>query len=113
MAPSSGSIPRTQASSDDTRTYGDVKDGKMLLITEVGGKRTEQEIRWDPDVRGPYAAELSLSRSPIKPGEDREVKTFVPDLNRVCLTKLTAKKVEQVEIGGRGQLRPCSAWSRS
>ena len=31
-----------------------------------------------PDVRGPYAAEQSLSGTPIKPGEPRRMRTFIP-----------------------------------
>ncbi|MDB5353350.1 MAG: transglutaminase-like enzyme predicted cysteine protease [Planctomycetota bacterium] len=96
---------RTQASNDDIRTFGDVKDGRMNLTIESGGKAQAKEIAWDPDVRGPYAAELSLSRKPLKPGEARDVKTYMPDLNKICITKLVAKGPEKVEIGGAGQTR--------
>ena len=48
-------------------------------------------IPWGPDVRGPYAAEQSLSRQPMKAGESRDLKMFIPDLNKICDVTLTAK----------------------
>ncbi|HEU5118513.1 MAG TPA: hypothetical protein VFT74_18030, partial [Isosphaeraceae bacterium] len=59
----------TQASGQNIRTYGDVVDGKMTLILEVGGKKQQVVIPWGPEVRGPYGAEMSLSREPLKVGE--------------------------------------------
>jgi hypothetical protein len=90
---------RTQASGQDIRTYGDVIEGKINLILEAGGRKSQQEIAWGPDVRGPYGAEMSLSRQPLAPGEARDVKTFVPDLNKVCLTRLKAIEYEDVPLG--------------
>jgi transglutaminase-like putative cysteine protease len=91
---------RTLAGKEELRTYGDVVDGSMNLILEGGGQRREVPIPWAADVRGPYAAELSLSRDPIAPGASRELKTFIPDLNRVCTTRLKALSKEDVTLGG-------------
>lgn len=94
---------RTQAAEADLRTFGDVKDGVMRLTIESGGKAQHDSLPWGPDVRGPYAAELSLSRQPIKPGESRELKTYLPELNKICLTKLAAKDREDVAMGRKGE----------
>ncbi len=96
---------RTHAAQNDDRTYGDVKDGAMVLIHENGGNRQQERIAWGPEVRGPYGSELSLSRKPIAPGEAREVKTYIPDLNKVCVTRLVAKDKEPVPIGQAGEKR--------
>ena len=82
---------RTVASDQELRVYGDVIDGKMKLIFDGTGQRQEQVIDWPDDVRGPYAAEQSLARQPIKPGESRTLKMFMPDLNKVCEVTLNAK----------------------
>jgi hypothetical protein len=71
----------------------------MKLILENGGVKQEQTIDWGPDVRGPYGAELSLSREPMKAGETREVKIFIPDVNKICVAKLTARQMEPVPVG--------------
>jgi hypothetical protein len=90
---------RTQASNGTIRMHGDVIDGKMNLSIEAGGQSQHEVIPWGPEVRGPYGAEMSLTRQPIKSGEAREVKTYVPDLNQVCTTKLEAKGKETVVLG--------------
>jgi hypothetical protein len=71
---------RTLASRQEMRTYGDVIDGKMTLIMEGGGQRQQVTIPWGPDVHGPYAAEQSLSRKPMRVGDSRDVKMYMPDL---------------------------------
>ncbi len=89
----------TQASGQNIRTYGDVINGQMTLILDVGGQKRQVVVPWGPDVRGPYGAELSLSRDPLQPGQKRQVKTFIPDLNKICLTKLDAIGYEEVPLG--------------
>jgi transglutaminase-like putative cysteine protease len=90
----------TKTAGQSLRFKGDVIDGKMNLVFEGGGQKQEKIIPWGPDVRGPYGAELSLSREPLKPGEKREVKTFIPDLNQICVTRLDAKDFEDIVLGG-------------
>ncbi len=90
----------TRASKQVMRGRGDVVNGKMTLILEAGGQRQQQVIDWSPDVRGPYAAEQSLARKMMEPGEARTLKMFMPDLNRICDITLTAKPVEEVKLGG-------------
>ncbi len=91
---------RTLASTQVLRVHGDVMNGKMLLKIENGDQKQELSIPWTPDTFGPYGAELSLSRKPMKPGEVRKVKTFVPDLNKVVESTLTARALETIALGG-------------
>jgi hypothetical protein len=81
------------------RTFGEVAGERMNLTVQAGGREESKAIPWSPDVRGPYGAELSLARTPLAPGESRDVKTYIPDLNQVCLTRLKAKHKEKVELG--------------
>ena len=96
---------RTLASKQEMRTFGDVINNQMTLTLEGAGQRQQLVIPWGPDVRGPYAAEQSLSRTPIKAGESRSIRMFIPDLNKVCDMTLAARAVEEVELGG-GEKRP-------
>ena len=99
---------RTLVSAQELRVHGDAVDGKMTLVLDGSGQRQQQVIDWSADVRGPYAAEQSLARATMKPGDKRALKMFMPDLNRVCEITLTAKSQEDVQLGGgvnRGLLR--------
>jgi transglutaminase-like putative cysteine protease len=91
---------RIHAAQQVIRVFGDVVDDKMKLTMETGGQRQQSVLAWSPEVRGPYAAEMSLSRSPIKPGEARSMKMYMPDLNDICDITLTAKSMEDVTLGG-------------
>jgi hypothetical protein len=91
---------RTQAGEDhDIRAYGDVIHGKMKLILEGNGANQELTIPWGPDVRGPYAAEQSMARKPMKEHEDRPLKMFMPELNKVCDIVLHARTIEPTLLG--------------
>ena len=91
---------RTLTSQSVIRVHGDVIQGKMLLKMENGDHKQELSIPWSPDTYGPYGAELSLSRKPIKPGEVRKIKTYVPTVNKVVEATLTARTLEPVALGG-------------
>ncbi|WP_406695421.1 transglutaminase domain-containing protein [Singulisphaera sp. Ch08] len=90
---------RTLASNQQMTASGSVVDDKMTLSLDGGGQRQQVTIPWGPEVRGPYAAEQSLSRSPMKPGETRDLRMYVPDLNKICEIKLVAKSTEEVTLG--------------
>ena len=76
------------------RVHGDVIDDKMKLKIENGSQRQEKVIAWTKDTYGPYGPEMILSRNPIKPGEVRTIKTFIPDLNKIGITTLSARGME-------------------
>src|SRR5262249_50797542 len=90
---------RTQAGGQDLRAHGDVIDGKMTLILETESQRQTQGIPWGPEVRGPYAPEQSMARNPMKESEQRSLRMFIPELNKICDVQLQAGKLEPVQLG--------------
>jgi hypothetical protein len=87
------------------RTHGDVIHGEMKLMMEIGGVKQESIIPWGREVRGPYAAEQSMARTPMKEHETRSLKMFMPVLNRICDIKLEAMNIEPTVMGD-GAKRP-------
>jgi hypothetical protein len=87
------------------RGHGDVIRGQMNFILEGTGQRQELLIPWGPEVRGPYAAEQSMARTPMKEQEARALKMFMPTLNKICDIALQARALEPV-IMGDGTSRP-------
>ena len=81
------------------RARGDVIGGELTLIVEAAGGKQQQVIPWGSDIRGPYAAEQSMARNPMKPGETRSLKMFMPVLNKVCEIELQALGVESTVMG--------------
>lgn len=91
---------RTLVGPQEIRISGDAHAGIMPLTLDAGGQTQRLSIPWGADVRGPYGPEMSLSRQPMQPGETREVKTFIPDLNQVGLTEMEAQQYGEIELGG-------------
>jgi Transglutaminase-like superfamily len=81
------------------RAHGDVIDGQMNLIVETPGGNQEQVVPWGPDIRGPYAAEQSMARAPMKPHDTRTLKQFIPTLNKVAEITLEALGLENTVMG--------------
>ena len=96
---------RIKTSETELRTHGDVIGGRMTLKLEGTGEPQSKTINWPADVRGPYAVEQSLSRQPIKTGEVRTLRMYVPELNRVLDLGLNAKGHEEVKLGGNVRRR--------
>lgn len=94
---------RTLASNQQMTASGQVVNGQMTLTLEGSGQNQRVTFPWGPDVRGPYAPEMSMVRSPMKPGESRTVRMYVPDLNKICDATLTAKENEEVTLGAGKQ----------
>jgi hypothetical protein len=98
---------RSLVGEDEIRTFGDVntRAGQMNLTFETwgNGRKNSQHktIPWEVDVRGPYAVEQSLARSPMKAGESRTLKMYMPDVNRVCEVTIAAKGTETITLGDR------------
>ena len=84
---------------DVSKIKGEVEGDKMRLSIEIAGKKQEQLVDWSPDTFGPYALEMSLARKPIKPGEKRSLKSFIPILNKVVTLEVSAIGNEDVELG--------------
>ena len=95
---------RTLAGGPALHIVGTLKNGRMTLTIDGPGQHQQQTLDWGPEVRGPYAVEQSLAREPIKPGEKRDLKMFLTDLNKVGDITLTAKASEEVPLA-RGAKR--------
>ena len=96
---------RTLTSDNEIRVYGDAVKGQMNLVMEGTRQRQEKTIPWSKDIRGPYAAEQSMARKPMEENESRELKMYIPDLNRVVEITLKAGPIEEIPLGD-GSRRP-------
>ena len=83
---------------------GRVQDGKLHIQTETLGKSESQAIDWPSGTGGFFAAEQSLRKQPLKPGEERTVRGLLPVFNIAGQTELEAHASEDVKLPG-GDLR--------
>jgi len=82
-------------------TRGRVAGNELRLETTTSGKTTTEVIPWSPDCGGFYALQESLTRSPMKPGDQRTIRALVPGINQVSTVALAARRFEPVDLSGK------------
>lgn len=83
---------------DTTRTVGRIEGRQLLLKTTVAGGTTTKKMSWDPTVKSPAYQDRLLRDRPLKPGETRTFKTFLPEANKVATVKLKADDLRPVKL---------------
>ncbi|MEX2173856.1 MAG: transglutaminase family protein [Pirellulaceae bacterium] len=84
---------------------GRVEGDKLIVETSTLGSSESQTIPWQADWGGYFAAEQSLKRQPMQPGEQRTVRGLNPILNMPSDTTLSATEYETVKLpGGEAKL---------
>ena len=73
-----------------TKSSGRVEGRNLIIESTVGGRVQTKKLAWDPTVKSPAWQDRSLSDSPIKPGESRSFKTFMPEFSKIVNVKITA-----------------------
>ncbi len=81
-----------------TKSSGRVEGGNLIIESTVGGRLQTKKIAWDPTVKSPAWQERSLSDSPLKPGESRSFKTFMPEFSKVVTVKISAEDYRVVKL---------------
>jgi hypothetical protein len=94
----SGKLLRIENRGLDTRTVGVVQGDSMTLTVETPGKKQTQKIPWSDDVIGPGAEDRLLKEIPLKPGEQRSFRSFMPDMNQVVTNIYEAEEMEDVKM---------------
>jgi hypothetical protein len=89
---------RVSGAGSEIVSVGAVTDGKLGIDTTTLGRTQSQIIPWPDDAGGLFAGEQSLRRQPLKPGEKRTVRGFMPLMNVPVTTELSAINEENVEL---------------
>ncbi len=71
------------------------------LRTQTAGPPRESSIPWDEQVLGPWAQTRRIRESAMKEGTVIECKLFVPELQRVSLSRVTLGGMETLTLDGR------------
>jgi len=80
-------------------TRGTVKGTTATYAIMSSSKTSSHSIPWPVGTRGPLAIADELMARPLKPGETRELASFVMPLNVIARTTLTAKDREATQVG--------------
>ena len=81
-----------------TKSSGRVEGSNLIIESTVGGRVQTKRLPWDSSVKSPAWQDRSLSDSPLKPGESRSFKTFMPEFSKVVNVKITADDYRVVKL---------------
>jgi transglutaminase-like putative cysteine protease len=79
-------------------TRGHLQDGLLVLELQTQGAKKSSAIDWKPDWGGFSAAEQSLERKPLEPGEERVLQALMPVVNQVGEVRLKAIDYETTRM---------------
>lgn len=79
-------------------TTGVVHGSQLEISTNSAGRTEQRTIPWQAEWGGLFAAEQSVRRTPLKPGEKRTVRGMMPMFNEPGDTVLEAVDYETVEL---------------
>lgn len=86
-------------SSVDRKSKGRLgDDGVFRVTTDTASKKETTNFDWSQDILGPYAHERMLKENPIKAGEARTFKTFLPDINLIASSTLKGLKNDKTPL---------------
>ncbi len=79
-------------------TRGEVRDGQMQFVTLTTGKNLTSAIAWPGGIGGFKAAEESLARQPLQPGEARKLAGLMIGFNEIAQIELAAAAYEPTAL---------------
>jgi len=84
----------------EVMTTGAVRGGQLAISTTSSGRTEKRSIPWQAEWGGLFAAEHSVRKKPLVPGEQRTVRGLVPMMNVAGDTELKAIDYEMVHLPG-------------
>ena len=81
-----------------TKSSGRVEGRNLIIESTVGGRVQTKKLPWDASVKSPAWQDRSLRDSPLKPGESRSFKTFMPEFSKVVNVRITADDYRTVKL---------------
>jgi hypothetical protein len=73
-----------------TKSTGHVAGRNLVIESTVGGQTQTKKVAWDPSVKSPAWQDRLLADTPMKPGESRSFKTFMPEFSKVVSININA-----------------------
>ena len=89
-----------------TSSIGTVGQDGLEIRTTVAGRTTRRTVPWDGSVKAPAFQDRMLKQSPLKPGERRSLRVFLPQFGKAADVRFEADQVRSVKLfdGSRRKL---------
>ena len=81
-----------------TRTTGLVNGDKLELSIANAGKTSKKSIAWDKAHKSPAYQDRLLKEEPLKTGEKRQFKVFLPEMNQIATVTVTGQAPSETTL---------------
>lgn len=81
-----------------THTTGQVNGDKLELSIANAGKTSKKSITWDKDNKSPAYQDRILREQPLKKGEKRQFKVFLPEMNQVATITIIGQDPDETTL---------------
>ena len=81
-----------------TQTVGQVDGDKLRLEIHEAGRVDRRTASWDPSAKTPAWQARSLRLTPLRPGEHRSFRMYVPQFNKVTKVRIAADRMRSVRL---------------
>lgn len=81
-----------------SRTVGTVDGRKLTIVSTIAGRERSRTIDFDPEVKSPGYQERMIKEKPLKPGETRSFRIFLPEYGKPTDVKISADEMRDVKV---------------
>ena len=81
-----------------TRSVGTIDATSLKIETTIAGRTSERVLKWNDSIRSPMYQDRLLRESPLKPGDSRSLRVFMPEVANIADIRLQADDYREVKL---------------
>lgn len=83
---------------ESTNSTGVVENNRLRMTTLINGKEQTKNINWDSTAKAPGWQDRTFRDKPLKPGERRNLRLYIPAFAKVSNVQVIAGKMRQTTL---------------
>ncbi len=81
-----------------TRNVGTIDGTSLKIETTIAGRTSERILKWNDSIRSPMYQDRLLREQPLKPGDSRSLRVFMPEVANIADIRLQADDYREVKL---------------
>lgn len=81
-----------------SKAVGTIEGRKLTIVSTVAGRERTRTIDFDPSTKSPGYLDRMIKKNPLKPGETRSFRIFLPEYGKSTNVKVSADDMREVKV---------------
>lgn len=81
-----------------TRSVGTIEGASLKIESTIAGRTSTRNLKWNDSILSPMYQDRLLREQPLKPGESRSLRVFMPELANIADIRLQADDYREVKL---------------